>query len=323
LTERVTVVVPAFGVRTTLASAVRSAVHAGADEVLIVDDASVDGSADVARDLASEFSQVRVLRNERSVGPAGTRNRGLREATGTAILFLDGDDELLAEALRDLSTRFDSNVVGVFGRFVAVDADGRDLDIGTWAKEQLRPVVRRGGSFIASPEGFSAEALVTRLVVPPPSGVLVRTSAARAVGGYDETLARSEDLDFLVRLSYLGALVALNHEVVRYRRTPQQRSQASCARRRGRQWTLLHLIRRAPTARTRWALARGSAAHHLDRAVSRWRAAPHDLPTTGAVLRSFVLAIFFRTWGLVVAPLPTRSHHSINGDSSIDKRGRG
>lgn len=293
MTLRVSVIIPAHDSSGTIAAAVGSAQRSHAEEIIVVDDASTDDSALVA----SQIGGVTVTHRNVSGGPAVARNEGLRLASGDAVIFLDSDDELLPGALDALRSGFGDDVVAVMGRFEAVGPNGEPLDIGTWASEQLRPVVRRRGRYIDSPEGFSSEALVTRLVVPPPSGILVRRDVALRIGGYDESLRRSEDIDFLVRLSREGILRGVPNVVVRYRRAPGQRSQATAARRRGRQRTLIRMIWGAPHRQERWQLARGAAAHHFDRAAVRWGGAAGHRDRLVAA-RSYLLGCGFRITGV-------------------------
>ena len=296
---RCSVVVPAHNAEDTLPATLLSAVRSGADEIIVVDDGSTDATAAIAEGVAG----VTVIRRPTIGGPATARNDGLRQATGEYVLFLDGDDELVDGALHTLAAKFTDDVVAVMGRFAAVDRAGAPLDIGTWASEQLRPVVRRHGRYVVSPEGFSGEALVTRLVVPPPSGILIRREVAQRIGGYNASLGRSEDIDFLVRLSRYGRLSSVDDVVVKYRRAPGQRSQATTARQRGRQRTLVHIAWSAPTRAERWRLTRGAAAHHFDRASVRWRGASNVTDRVIA-LRSYSLGVAFRILGVVAGLKP-------------------
>ena len=291
---RISVIIPAHDAETTLATTVESARLAGADEILVVDDGSRDGTRTLARQLAG----VRLIERDRAGGPGVARNAGLAASTGDFVVFLDSDDRMTPGSLTALGSAMTTGVVATLGRFLAVDENHEPIDIGTWASEQLRPVVRRRGHYVPSARGFSSEALVTRLVTPPPSGILVRRAAAVRIGGYDVALRRSEDIDFLVRLSREGTLAAVNEVVVHYRRTPSQRSQATGARQRGRLRALGRMIWTAPTRRERWAMARGAAAHYFDRAEVRWHGATTPRDRIIAV-RSYFIGTVFRCLGAV------------------------
>lgn len=72
-------------------------------EVICVDDGSADGSAEAIEKLAAQDTRVRVLRQPENAGQGAARNRGLEEANGEYILFVDADDELAsADALERL-----------------------------------------------------------------------------------------------------------------------------------------------------------------------------------------------------------------------------
>ncbi|MBK9063820.1 MAG: glycosyltransferase family 2 protein [Acidobacteria bacterium] len=84
------VVIPAFNAEKTLGEAVRSALAQvpGPLEVVVVDDGSVDATRAVAEGFGAA---VRVFTGP-NAGPSAARNRGVREARGIWIAFLDADD---------------------------------------------------------------------------------------------------------------------------------------------------------------------------------------------------------------------------------------
>ena len=290
-------VVPAHNAAETLPLTLASLCSAGVTEIIVIDDASSDATATIAKSVSHPGVRVQVISNSRACGPATARNQGLAEVTTEWVIFCDADDELFPEALEIFGSETSDSVVAVMGRFLAIDERGNALDIGTWASEQLRPVHRRRGRYLPVSE-IDSEAILTRLVVQPPSGIAVRTAAARIIGGYNTELGRSEDLDFLVRLSRQCRLAIVDRDVVKYRRNPAQRSQATKARQRGRQKALVHIILSAPRSSERWALARAAAAHHFDRAATRRRGA-HTLKDWGVALRSYLLGAGFRLLGAV------------------------
>jgi glycosyltransferase involved in cell wall biosynthesis len=303
LTEPVvTVVIPASGVADTLAAAVRSATEnqGVSAEVIVVDDASRTGDA-AAADRLADPPRVTVVHRRDPGGPAAARNEGLRRARGQFVVFLDGDDRLLPAGLDVLVAVLDGNAVASMGRFSAIDEEGAPVDIGTWAAEQLRPVVRRGGRYVPSDSGFTDEAMLTRLVTPPPGAIAVRRDEALAIGGFDVSARRSEDLDFLVRLAERGRLVSVDVNVLEYRRRRAQRSQNSTARQFGRQRVLASLIWAAGDAPTALARARGAASHHLDRAATRVNHGGRGADDVAAAARSVALAAGFWIIGVLAA----------------------
>ncbi|MCD1268176.1 glycosyltransferase [Microbacterium sp. MEC084] len=97
----VSVVIPCFQYERYLEQAVRSALdQGGVDvEVIVVDDASTDGSLALARRLEEQDPRVRVVANDVNSGPVATFNRGLELAGGEFLVRLDADDLLTPGAL--------------------------------------------------------------------------------------------------------------------------------------------------------------------------------------------------------------------------------
>jgi hypothetical protein len=94
MTPRISVVIPAYNASATIGACVDSVKRQGypALEIIVVDDGSSDGTAEIARGL----SGVTVIRQE-NAGPASARNKGIELATGEWLAFLDADEEWLGE----------------------------------------------------------------------------------------------------------------------------------------------------------------------------------------------------------------------------------
>ena len=101
---RVSVLIPAHDAAGRLPRALRSALGQSIEdlEVIVVDDASSDGTFETACRFAAADQRVRVLRNPVNCGPAGARNLALDAARGTWIALLDSDDAYLPARLARL-----------------------------------------------------------------------------------------------------------------------------------------------------------------------------------------------------------------------------
>ncbi len=108
--------VPAHDVAPYIGAMLASATTQADDgvEIVVVDDASTDATADVVAGIAAVDARLRMLRNPHNRGVAATRNRLLAEARGRHVWFVDADD-LLADgaitALRGVIERTQADVV--------------------------------------------------------------------------------------------------------------------------------------------------------------------------------------------------------------------
>ncbi|MEE9415800.1 MAG: glycosyltransferase family A protein, partial [Acidimicrobiales bacterium] len=117
MTPAVSVIIPVFNRVDRLGEAVESVLSQDASvEVVIVDDCSTDGSAELARQIAAARSQVMVSSLTPNKGPAAARNRGLKLATSEFVSFLDSDDLMTAGRLKaqlaEIAIRPDHLVMG-------------------------------------------------------------------------------------------------------------------------------------------------------------------------------------------------------------------
>ena len=88
----VSVVMPVYNGKAYIRQAVESVfVQDVPLELLVIDDRSTDGTAEVLQTYMSR-PDFRYFRNERNLGAGASRNRGVREARGEYIAFLDADD---------------------------------------------------------------------------------------------------------------------------------------------------------------------------------------------------------------------------------------
>jgi len=105
--KKISVVVPVYNAEKYIAQALDSLISQTLppDEIIVVNDGSTDGSAEV---VASFASRVKLVSQENS-GTANARNRGLQESTGDLLAFLDADDFWDPRKLASQKAVLDSN----------------------------------------------------------------------------------------------------------------------------------------------------------------------------------------------------------------------
>lgn len=94
-TDKISVIVPVYNVKNYLESCVQSIMGQTYPdlEILLIDDGSNDGSAEICDRLQGADARIKVY-HEKNKGVSGARNKGLKEATGAYIAFVDADDIL-------------------------------------------------------------------------------------------------------------------------------------------------------------------------------------------------------------------------------------
>jgi glycosyltransferase involved in cell wall biosynthesis len=186
-------------------------------EVIVVDDGSTDSTAAFLATVRSP--RCRIVRNERSLGVSGARNRGIAAATGQWIAFLDDDDALRPQALAALHERLNAcpQLDFLWGGRVVHERDnaGRDIALREDDWRSVPPTVS-GSSFLNMVLNIATNSAFT-----------IRRSVLQVLGGFDEKLRVSEDRDLFIALAqhgYVGAAVAQNIMDVDERSTSLSRS---------------------------------------------------------------------------------------------------
>jgi glycosyltransferase involved in cell wall biosynthesis len=173
-------------------------------EVVVVDDASTDGSFEIAEEFAGRDSRVRVERNERNLGDYGNRRRAADLARGTYLKYVDSDDVLYSHSLAAMME--------------AMQAAGEAaLGISHSQPNGEQPYPWR----LTPAEAWRREFLDGGCLGSGPSGAIIRRDAFFAVGGFRNWDVLS-DTDLWYRLSARWPIVLLPPGLVWWRRHPGQ-----------------------------------------------------------------------------------------------------
>lgn len=190
----VTVVVPCYNYGHFLPELISSVLSQQRvkTKVIIVDDCSPDGSAEIAARLAAEDSRVSVIAHAKNMGHIATYNDGLAQVDSEFCVLLSADDFLAHGALaRAVDLMLCNPNVGMVYGYPCEFDEGQERRRRTFAgplswtvwsgKEWASLACLRGRNFILSPE------------------VVMRTKALREVGEYNSELPHSGDLEFWLR----------------------------------------------------------------------------------------------------------------------------
>ena len=191
----VSVVIPVFNGERFLGEAIGSVLDQQYVplEVIVVDDASRDGSAALAE---SYGVRVRVLRLPGNVGPAAARNAGVSASRGAVLAFLDADDRMATGRLR---------------RDVGYLVAHPDVAVLLGRQE----IVLEPGQTI--PPWMTNPATGEPISVVPTSA-MIRRAAFELIGGFDVTYRAGEGMNLLHRCRAARLRVEVRPEIVLLRR---------------------------------------------------------------------------------------------------------
>lgn len=198
----VAVIIAAYNVAETIAEAVRSALQQPETaEVVVVDDASSDRTAEVVETLARSDARVKLIRQERNRGPSRARNLAIAATTSPFIAILDGDDILLPGRFGAMFAEPDwdfcaDNIV-FFTRFDQIEAICRAFADG--------PAQRMGLDFAGFVEGNIPEDGKPRGELGFLKPVMRRDFLERHGLGYREDCRLGEDFLFYAEALAKGA----------------------------------------------------------------------------------------------------------------------
>ena len=193
---RISVVIPAYNKERWISRAIDSVLSQTrpAEEVLVVDDGSVDQTGRMAEKYGEK---VRIIR-QKNAGPGDARNTGIREAGGNWIAFLDADDQWLPEKLQLQTEHLQRHpdLTWTTGNYTEClcESKYRAPALSEQAcRKQLDGKEALADYLSSYAKGFTGHT----------DTMLIRRDLLEQVGGFPPGLRRFEDLDLWLRIAYL------------------------------------------------------------------------------------------------------------------------
>lgn len=183
------------------------------EEIIVVDDCGSDNSVRIVEKYCERYKMIRLIRQEENRGVSAARNRGIQEASGYWILFMDADDvaskDLVKEDLEHLQKLLNKEPLQwalVYPAYQQIDQEG--IAIGD--------IIR--GKQYNDKEAFGS--LLFRNQIITPSGLLINKEILTMFGGFDETLSCNEDWDLWLKVSKKFGVAYVDKPLVYVRRHP-------------------------------------------------------------------------------------------------------
>lgn len=203
----VSVVIPCYNVRKYITECLSSVYKQNYDnlQVICVDNASEDGTYNTLLELQEKKYPNLVVEQEQQEGAPCARNKGLEQAEGEWVQFLDADDLLLPQKISHQIEEVAeySRVPFVAGSYYKQDLDGTRTEVQPLEDVWKGLFTTRLGNTCAN---------------------LFRTRRVREVGGWDTDLESSQEYDLMFRLLQEERNLLLDrqpHTIIRERATGQ------------------------------------------------------------------------------------------------------
>ena len=203
---KISVITPAYNVEKYIGSAIDSIFTQTFQEFefIIIDDCSTDRTWDIICEYAAKDSRIKAIKNEKNLGIAGNRNKGVRLAQGEYIVWQDADDISMPMRIEKQLRYMESHpAVGIVGGFLHFFDNNGEKDFRKYDAEDSN---LRRKIFRCSPVAQPA--------------AMIRKKCLDDVGEYDLKYPPAEDLDISFRIGERYQFANLQEVVVKYREHP-------------------------------------------------------------------------------------------------------
>ena len=174
-------------------------------EIIVVDNASTDGTEAYAKSLGD---RITYHRNATNAQHAGAVNEGARIATGDWLKFIDDDDYIASDCIEQMESVIDCHPEAVICSCQAIQIDTNEQELSRTAK------TGPGEAFFIPQEAIHYGMLLEQVPFGTPIQVAVRRDAFLEAGGWDLAMTSCVEIDAWIRITDYGDAVFINHPLV-------------------------------------------------------------------------------------------------------------
>jgi len=214
LIPSITAIIPTYNRASFISDAIASILDQSRpiDEIIVVDDGSTDNTNILLKSFGNRINYIK----QRNCGPGAARNRGIREASGDYIAFLDSDD-LWVKDKTEIQLDF-------FNRHRHIDLVFGDMSNFSETVHDDGPEIKNKDihDYLESHSANLDKILdfiIEENVIPTPS-VMMKRECIQRIGFFDENLKIAEDFDYWIRASLVCRIGFINAVLVKRRKHP-------------------------------------------------------------------------------------------------------
>jgi glycosyltransferase involved in cell wall biosynthesis len=209
--ELITVGITSYNAVDTIRGAVNSALKQTweALEIIVVDDASSDGTLRILEELSRIHDNIKIYVNDKNSGVAVSRNKIIQEAKGIFIAFFDDDDVSLSNRIAEQYKRIceyeqhfaNDKIVVCHTARLQIYPDGSERAVNTMG-EDVGEIAPNG--IAVARRILTGKSLKYAYGACPTCSQMARLTVYEKLNGFDESFRRGEDTDFNIRLAESG-----------------------------------------------------------------------------------------------------------------------
>jgi glycosyltransferase involved in cell wall biosynthesis len=195
-------------------------------EILIVDDASTDGSEKRLQEVAGRHPNLRLIRHDLNEGYAAALNTIVKSSRGEFLVIFDDDDESRPDRITKQWKRLTAYERAHDADLVLCYANRSVVRHGHTAESHVASAMGREAP---EPNGRAVASYLFGYLAEPryvwgmlgSCTLMARRRTYEAIGTFDQSFRRSAELDFAIRAALLGAhFIAVNESLVTQYKTP-------------------------------------------------------------------------------------------------------